>query len=228
MPIDFPANPTNGQVFSNWIYDSSITAWRNVNTDTGVAALNTMGLRNVVPSSVVVGSGSATVNANGQVSFTAASSISLNGVFTSTYNHYRIIYTLGVGSSTNGELRIRYRASNSDNSSTTYFQVVQCLSINGTANTFSGTSLSYGALSETATTAIGTNFYGGGLDVRNPQAPLTTTSQWQSFGFRPGTGEATWQGGNHFNATTQFDGFSIYLSAAGTMTGNVTVYGYTN
>ena len=30
MALDFPTNPTNGQVFGNFYYDSSITAWRNL------------------------------------------------------------------------------------------------------------------------------------------------------------------------------------------------------
>lgn len=90
MAIDFPSSPTNGMVWGNYIYDSSITAWRNVNTDTGIGTLNAMGLKNVVPGSVIVGSGSASSNANGTVSFSAASSIELRNVFTSTYSRYVI------------------------------------------------------------------------------------------------------------------------------------------
>lgn len=29
MPLDFPSNPTNGQTYENFVYDTSITAWRN-------------------------------------------------------------------------------------------------------------------------------------------------------------------------------------------------------
>lgn len=45
MPLDFPSNPTNGQTFNNFVYDSSITAWRaqgsTNNVGTQIAALNT-------------------------------------------------------------------------------------------------------------------------------------------------------------------------------------------
>lgn len=29
MALDFPASPTNGQVYDQYVYDSSITAWRS-------------------------------------------------------------------------------------------------------------------------------------------------------------------------------------------------------
>jgi hypothetical protein len=36
MALDFPSNPTNGQAFENYYYDSSITAWRSAGSKTGV------------------------------------------------------------------------------------------------------------------------------------------------------------------------------------------------
>ena len=55
-------------------YDGA--AWVSVGT--------TPGLVPMVPSSVAVGSGTGTASANGQLTFTTASSVSLNGVFTSS------------------------------------------------------------------------------------------------------------------------------------------------
>lgn len=37
MPLDFPSSPTNGQTYENFIYDSSITAWRNQGTANNLA-----------------------------------------------------------------------------------------------------------------------------------------------------------------------------------------------
>ena len=37
MPLDFPSSPTNGQTYENFVYDSSITAWRNQGSPSGLA-----------------------------------------------------------------------------------------------------------------------------------------------------------------------------------------------
>jgi hypothetical protein len=50
------------------------------------------GLVSIVPTSVAVGSGSASVGANGAVTFTGVSSISLNSCFTSQFNSYKIVF----------------------------------------------------------------------------------------------------------------------------------------
>jgi hypothetical protein len=37
MALDFPSNPTNGQVYDNYYYDSSITAWRSSGSKNGLS-----------------------------------------------------------------------------------------------------------------------------------------------------------------------------------------------
>jgi hypothetical protein len=49
------------------------------------------GLVQIVPSSVTVASGSGSANGNGAVEFSGCSSISLNGIFSSSYDNYRIL-----------------------------------------------------------------------------------------------------------------------------------------
>ena len=53
------------------------------------------GLIKVVPTSVTVGSGSSSVDVNGNITFSGASSISIIGCFTSTYDNYRIVVDPG-------------------------------------------------------------------------------------------------------------------------------------
>jgi hypothetical protein len=57
----------------------------------GVGTNLTPGLTQIIPTSVSVGSGSGTVSAGGAVTFSGATSISLNGAFTSTYQNYRLL-----------------------------------------------------------------------------------------------------------------------------------------
>jgi hypothetical protein len=49
------------------------------------------GLAKIVPTSVTVGSGSGSASALGTVTFSGCSSVSLNGVFSSAYNNYKVL-----------------------------------------------------------------------------------------------------------------------------------------
>jgi hypothetical protein len=80
------------------------------------------GLTQIVPTSVAVGSGSGSVDANGAVTFSAASSISINGCFSSTYDNYRIVFYNSVPTSSS-QSRIRFRRSNADITSSNYLYV---------------------------------------------------------------------------------------------------------
>lgn len=71
---------------------------------------NFNGLEVIIPSSVEkVGTGStATIGANGKVTFSACTSLILNGVFSSTYDNYMVVTRLN--SSTAGYFRLKLRA----------------------------------------------------------------------------------------------------------------------
>ena len=75
------------------------------------------GLKLLVPTSVAVGSGTGTANAAGQVTFTGASSVQLNGVFTTTYDNYKIVLNITAISSTD-VLQFRFGTSGTINTTT--------------------------------------------------------------------------------------------------------------
>lgn len=134
MALDFPASPTNGQVYGAYVYDSSLPGWRSkggavaatyvsdtapsgavkgdmwyrssdgttyvyyVDADTSQwveirSEISTakVGLVPVVPTSISVSSGSASVDTTGLVSATGWGTLKLQGVFTSAYRNYRVI-----------------------------------------------------------------------------------------------------------------------------------------
>lgn len=79
-----------------------------------------MGLVPIRPSSVVIASGSGSANALGQVSFTGATSLSLDGIFSDTYINYLIkLNVTGVSGSVS--LRGILRKSGADLTANTYF-----------------------------------------------------------------------------------------------------------
>lgn len=216
--LNFPANPTNGQVYANYIYDSSITAWRNVNTDTGIGTLNAMGLKNVVPGSVSVGSGSATVNANGTVTFTGASSISLNGCFNSIYTNYRSIFTLD-NSVTGANIRYRMTASGTANSENLY--TMQGLKQEGSSavGLYQASTVNAGYLGSFASDGRVS------FDIFTPYLAKRTGIVWQADGYQvaPGYFAAKVQ----HDKSVSYDGIYIYPES-GTFTGTLQVFGYTN
>ena len=79
------------------------------------------GMKMVVPTSVAVGSGSGSVDAIGNVTFSSASSISVNNCFTSTYDNYRIIIDFVPSASTGFVSRYR---NTSDETSSVYGNAV--------------------------------------------------------------------------------------------------------
>jgi hypothetical protein len=188
-------------------------AYTKSETD-GVAAA-AAGLRMVVPTSVAVGSGSGSVDAIGNVTFSGASSISLNGCFTSTYDNYHI--SLKLTPSTAITATIRFRTNGTDNSSSTYKYIVKNFSSAGADETYiSRTGTSSELNRDTGTTQISWE----GI-LRNPMLAIQTHLNLT------GTGSV----GNYFlNATsfdntTTFDGFSL-IASTGNITGSIRVYGY--
>jgi hypothetical protein len=186
-------------------------------TDSVAAAAT--GLRMVVPTSVSVGSGSGSVDAIGNVTFSGVSSLSLNGCFTDTYDNYKIILDISAVSGSN-EFRIRGRDSiTGDNSSATYhFQLIDII---GTGT----------AISKTSTTGATSSYFGYydnpaivTVDVYKPK--LTTPTVWQiwsnlyytvvSAGIQLTRGS--------FSGSTAFNSMSM-ISNAGTFSGTLRIYG---
>jgi hypothetical protein len=172
------------------------------------------GLILVKPSSVVNG----TDNGKGTVSFSAQTSVSLNNCFNSIYQNYRVI--LSVETSGAGHIQIRYRNSNSDNTTSNYFSgYVNTSLASGTitgdpagaaSNIMSRTGYSNGA-------GVLTMFY----DIYNPflaKATGLSAIQSRNDAFVSGIG-------GFFQAATSFDGIT-FIPSAGNITGEVSVYGY--
>ena len=134
MPIQFPSTPTNGQVYSGYYYDATLSAWKASPISAGPIAIsdtapagaihgdmwyksndgttyiyyndgNTsqwvevrsqfatsqVGLAPVIPTSVAVSSGTASVSVDGTITYSGVGTLDIFGVFSSTYRNYRLI-----------------------------------------------------------------------------------------------------------------------------------------
>jgi hypothetical protein len=144
--------------------------------------------------------------------FTTASAVNVNSCFTSTYENY--VVTVNADASTSAATTIRLRASAADNSTNNYrwagYYQDWAVNLNGDANT-------------AQTSWPGSTNDGQinlALTLFSPQMASRTRAYFEAFGnTRSGHYTAS------FDATTQFDGFSI-IRASGTITGSLSVYGY--
>lgn len=176
------------------------------------------GLTVVIPSSVSVGSGSASVAANGLITFSSASSISINNAFNSTSKRFLINVELQRSLSGN-DVTFRYRKSGTDNSSTIYV-------LGGWYFTTSGTFGNYGSGTQ-AQQYLGTSFnVSGTMTVHNPMdASLRTLNHWD------GTAGSTFpmfKSHCYHDTADAFDGFSLFDAGGSVFNGTITIYSYNN
>ena len=100
-------------------YLDGVTSAIQTQVDSKLATAQS-GLIKIIPSSVAVGSGTGSASASGTVTFSGASSVSLNGVFTSTYKNYRIAFTAKNASA--ADLSFFLRAAGTNLTGSSYLQ----------------------------------------------------------------------------------------------------------
>lgn len=176
------------------------------------------GLIPVVPQSVVVATGSASVTDVGMVNFTGASAISLNGVFTSSYKNYRVIFR-ATPLSSNVNISMRGRTAGTDYSGAQYSYAGYQSTSASLANVYTTA-----ATSATAVIGFGTVSSVFVMDITNPQIAIATNFTYTSNGHN-GTGNQALSASGLVNVTNQFDGISFYTSAS-TIIGEIQVFGY--
>jgi len=170
------------------------------------------GLVLIKPSTVVGG----TDNGKGTVSFSAASSVSLNDVFSSTYDDYRIIIVASSAvAGTDLTLRVRVGGSDLSTGTYTYNRIIGDGGTLNSARSSAQTSIRCGntTLSEETSYII---------DVVNPF--LTKRTVFTINNSNQGGGAAQDMTAAVVTNATSYTGFTIL--AGNNFTGRLSVYGY--
>lgn len=179
------------------------------------------GLIPVQPTSIVVATGTAAVNTLGVVTFTGATSITLNNVFSSEYTNYRMVFTL-YGASTILNVFGQLTTAGTPLSGTAYNRGTFVTRTDG--STLSGTG---GANISSFSVVVGasnaTNMASSFLDITNPY----TTIRKSVVGLCQGYGNLheTSMIGTGIMDTNSRDGVKITCST-GNITGTVQIFGY--
>ena len=181
--------------------------------------MNAVGLWVVTPTSVA-GTG-VTLSAN-VVNFSASTSISVNGVFSSTYENYKIIVT--GSASGNADTSFRLRASGTDTATGYQFasQGYYASARNDNANN-TATSMEF-------MTAFGSSRGSSAqIEVYRPN----TTDAWKTVTANnafshSAVGLITRNSAGVLNNAAQYDGFTIIINGGFNATGQLRIYGYRN
>ena len=218
-----PATPYDGMMIYETdtdkvaVYDASAWVYK-----TGTTAPTTPGLIPITPTSISVGSGTATSAGNGQVTFTGVgTNLSLNGVFSSTYTNYLIQVTKQTVSGTAG-LNMRLRSGTTDNTNANYDRAELAVSQAGSVTGY--------ALNAGTQWNLNVNDYAYQYLNVNLFSPFVTSFTAFQASIVENNGTTAFytainNGQNQENYSA--DGITFVVASGGTVTGKVTVYGYT-
>ena len=172
------------------------------------------GLAKIVPSSVAVGSGTGSANTLGTVTFSGCSSVSLNNCFSSNYENYRII--MQISSTASIQILVRLRANGTDNTTASSYawntSAQQGDGLHTQTNADDKWSLTYFSQASDRFAIA---------DIARPYLAVNTellSSSNQSNALMLSSGTKA--------DTNVYDGFTVYASS-GTISGAISVYGYT-
>jgi hypothetical protein len=181
----------------------------------------TTGLVEITPPTISVTGGSGSISATGAVSFTSASAISLNDVFSSTYDNYVIKVNISTAS-TGATLQMRLRVSSSDASTGVYGSGLRYVDHNN--NFLNDTSTASATLWKLGD--INTYVTFSDIHLANPFSTSSTVALMQTTrNISNTTGNFTnYIGTGVYPIATSFTSFTL-LASAGTMTGTVSVFG---
>lgn len=178
------------------------------------------GLRAIVPTSVTVtGAGSsASVGANGLITFSTAESVSINGVFSSAFRNYAFVGDADSSAAT-PSMYTRLRVGGADNSTANAYVAQRITGNNTTVGGGRVTSTQWDVGSTFA--SVSTNGFSG-----NFYRPFLadTTAMEIKVADSESSGYFISAIGTH-NQNTSYDGFTLIMST-GNMTGTLVIYGY--
>jgi hypothetical protein len=176
------------------------------------------GLKLLVPTSVAVGSGSATIGTAGQVTFSGVSSVQLNGVFTTTYDNYFVYFKVSSMVGTQDDLiGLQFGTSGTVNTASTYRRNLSELLLANNVSTINSTD------NQTTLFAGAMNTYG--QIVMNIGSPFLSERTWVRANCDTSDRGIQMLSG-FFDNTTSFTDLKLTKDAATSMTGTVSVYGY--
>jgi hypothetical protein len=197
----------------------------NILSSSGNVALDSeMGLSLITPTSVATTGGSATISSTGGVSFTSASTVNLNGCFTSSYENYKIVMNLH--GTVSADCNIRLRASGTDLSGSIYYNTYDYQRTdNDTGGGGNATQTSWQNIIRPNASSSQKGM--SSFDIISPQTLDTTKLVGQFVYWENGSMVTHISFSGMVNNNLSYDGLTL-IPTSGNITGSVKIYGYRN
>ena len=152
-----------------------------------------------------------------QASFSASSNAAINGVFSSTYTNYRVVF-YATRSTTNG-VTMRLRVGTSDDTNATYGNQYATISnATWTAASQNLTAFNFNGTTDSGSLSVA-------FDIFNPNVAVNTLLSGESTQGIYATAAAPSLFWGRKADTLQYTGLN-FIPSTGTLTGTVAVYGY--
>jgi len=182
------------------------------------------GLNQIIPTSVAVGSGTATVGTNGMITCTAVgTSLSVNGCFSSTYTNYVVVFD-GIYSAAYTYYNVRLRVGGADNTTANSYVWQRIDIFNNAVAAARNTASSWQEAIATSENVFGATFTFYKPFTTDKTGMALSENQWAL------NGASGWLGNGSHNQTTSYDGFTLIDSpqsgAGQTFTGKIRIYGW--
>jgi hypothetical protein len=171
------------------------------------------GMKLIVPSSVSVGSGTASVDTNGAVTFSGASTVTISNAFSANYDSYKILITGGADTVNNNLLYLKLGST-----ATGYYGVLQYTPY---ASSGVSTLSDNNAVQWSYVGASGTSGLNADIELLSPflsKQTHITASFYDASNAARKTG--------YLANTTSYTDFTF--SGGGTISGTARIYGYKN
>jgi hypothetical protein len=181
------------------------------------------GLVKLVPTSTTNSTNSST----GTVTFSAASSVSINNVFSATYESYLILVTLTNNSANDGDVLLRWRNSGTDSTAFYYgsYTGLNTLSSPSVINKTQDPSTTGHAIGKYDNAYVNSNYIA--IEVANVFLSNFTTITYIGQGFTDASNHFSYNGGGAHRVSQSYDGLTL-AAENGNFTGTIKIYGYRN
>jgi hypothetical protein len=160
-------------------------------------------------------------NSSGNITFSGVTSVSINGCFSSQFDHYKIMFDGTAASSSGTPFRMRLRTSGTDYSGANYYFAGNWGKVNGLTGVWWAA-----AVGQFHIGYLWNDRCKASIEVFRPFTTSSHVIQWQSFGDDNSAQIANAVSGSELAGVAR-DGFTFYPDA-GTFAGSIRIYGYRN
>ena len=181
------------------------------------AQMNAVGLWLVTPTSVA---GTGVSLSGATVSYSAATTVSVNGCFTTDFKQYRIVGR-HVPTGALARSNIRFRNAGTDQTGANY----QSTSARLYTNVAIDVVASGATTLDLSNGGIANNSFGFTFDIFDPKGNTPTILTFDASNFEAASAAVRWWSTGGYTANYSHDGFTMYPNS-GNWTGELRIYGY--